>query len=333
MENLGKMKFYRKHSLHVKDVQNIRELKKICTQKENLFLKLELDLKMNFPRAKGRKYEKSFNEFFCRKGGMLVGYLGIFNLGGDTAELTGMVHPRYRRRKIFTRLYCLAYKECQKRKFAEILLVCDHRSSSGLAFLRSIGAARSFSEFEMKLQVSAADSGLETNAQTPAGKPAVSLQKARNSDAATIARINYSCFGVTGYIGMLPEEEEERDRITCLIMLPSGPIGKIRMEQYGKNGFVSGFGILPDYQGKGYGKQALQAALGILNRKGIKNITLEVNPDNKNALHLYESCGFRKEFVTDYHEVQNEKTRTQKSHFPALHSICYRERFPENQSF
>ncbi len=308
LEKLEEMKFYRKQSLRLKDVQSIRKLKESCAQKENLFLKLELDLKMNFPRMKGRKYGNSFNEFFCRTDGMLAGYLGIFNLGGDTAELTGMVHPRYRRRKIFTRLYCLAERECRNRKFAEILLVCDHRSSSGLAFLRSIGAARSFSEFEMKLQVPAAVSGSETNARIHAGDPAVSLRKACNSDAAAIARINYACFGITGYIGMLPEEEEERNRITYLITLPSGPIGKIRTEQYGERGFISGFGILPDYQGKGYGKQALQAALEILNRKDIRNITLEVNPENKNALHLYESCGFRKESVTDYHEVQNVRT-------------------------
>ena len=305
---MEKMKFYRKHSLHTKDVQSIRELKEICTQREHLFFKLELDLKMNFPRTKNRRYGKSYNEFFCRTDGMLVGYLGIFNLGGDAAELTGMVHPRYRRRKIFTRLYGLADKECRKRKFTEILLVCDHRSFSGLAFLRSIGAARSFSEFEMKRQIPADIPGFETNAQTYSSAPAVSLQKACNSDAATVARINYSCFGITGDIGMLPEEEEERNRITYLIKLPSRTIGKIRMEQYGERGFVSGFGILPDYQGKGYGKQALQAALEILDRKGIKNITLEVNRDNKHALRLYESCGFRKESLTDYYEVHSALT-------------------------
>ena len=89
-----------------------------------------------------------------------------------------------------------------------------------------------------------------------------------------------------------------------MITLKSKVIGKIRTEIFGDEGFISGFGILPGYRGKGYGKQALKATVGILSKKGIRNVALEVDTQNKNALNLYKSCGFAEESATDYYETR-----------------------------
>lgn len=54
-------------------------------------------------------------------------------------------------------------------------------------------------------------------------------------------------------------------------------------------------GILVDqpYQGRGYGKQAVQAALGLLhNQHGYQHFALSYQPANLVAKHLYAALGF-----------------------------------------
>ena len=45
-----------------------------------------------------------------------------------------------------------------------------------------------------------------------------------------------------------------------------------------------------DYRKRGIGKELLNI---VINNKKVKNITLEVNVDNKNAIMLYNSLGFK----------------------------------------
>ena len=80
-------------------------------------------------------------------------------------------------------------------------------------------------------------------------------------------------------------------------------IGKIRIEKIDNEGFIYGFGVLPDFRGKGYGREILSSALDILKKENVDNIFLEVATENKNALGLYESCGFEEISVMDYYVV------------------------------
>jgi ribosomal protein S18 acetylase RimI-like enzyme len=102
----------------------------------------------------------------------------------------------------------------------------------------------------------------------------------------------------------MPEEEEERGRITYMVESEAGIIGKIKVD-FGDEGFISAFGILPEYRRKGYGRNALKEALNILNRNNIHMVGLEVAAQNINALGLYKSCGFEEQSVTDYYEVKS----------------------------
>jgi len=47
-----------------------------------------------------------------------------------------------------------------------------------------------------------------------------------------------------------------------------------------------------DHQGKGYGRQILLDAVDLLLSLNLPRILIEVAVDNRNALGLYESCGF-----------------------------------------
>lgn len=274
------------------DFRRLEELKNICIDKEDMFLKLELDYKLNVSQMHKDEPFQHVNEFLYYDGETLVGYIGICNFGGEAAELTGMVHPSYRRKGIFTRLYNLAKEECYRRKFGKILLVCDNKALSGQEFIKSTRAVYSFSEYEMKL---------EGNYICEESKN-IALRKALNSDAPEIARQNNIYFGDVGRTLVMPEEEEKQNRITYLIELGSKVIGKIRVDFSADEGFINGFGILPEYRRKGYGRDAIKAALYILNKNNIHKAALEVAAQNKNALNLYKSCGFAEQSVIDYFE-------------------------------
>jgi GNAT superfamily N-acetyltransferase len=120
-----------KQYINQEDYRKIEELRKACTEKEDIFLKVELDFMINISLTHSDEPFENINEFFYYSGDTLAGYLGIYNFGGVAAKITGMVHPLFRGKGIFRILYNLAINECIRRKFGKILLVCDRRSDSG----------------------------------------------------------------------------------------------------------------------------------------------------------------------------------------------------------
>lgn len=78
------------------------------------------------------------------------------------------------------------------------------------------------------------------------------------------------------------------------------------MEYSDNSSFICGFGILPDFRGKGYGKSALKEALCLINGKNIYNIELDVECKNNTALNLYKSCGFEEKSVMNYYKYNIE---------------------------
>ncbi len=56
---------------------------------------------------------------------------------------------------------------------------------------------------------------------------------------------------------------------------------------------VAGMMVAPNFQGRGIGRELLEAAMRLLSKQdSIELITLSVTSSNKVAVRLYESCGF-----------------------------------------
>ncbi len=89
-----------------------------------------------------------------------------------------------------------------------------------------------------------------------------------------------------------------------LIELKGEIIGNINVEYDNNSAFIFGFGILPDHRGKGYGKAALNELLKLIIAKGIDDIQLDVECNNKNALNLYKAFGFEEKSVMNYYEFK-----------------------------
>ncbi len=64
--------------------------------------------------------------------------------------------------------------------------------------------------------------------------------------------------------------------------------------------------IIPEQQGKGFGRELLNNFIADVKNKNGQNIVLEVAKNNTPALHLYEKAGFKRVGLrTAYYEVPN----------------------------
>jgi ribosomal protein S18 acetylase RimI-like enzyme len=254
-----------------------------------------LDLKLNWEMLDAREQDQ-VNDFLYYKDGTLVGFLPLFSFNSTEAELSGMVHPDYRRRGIFTALYQEARAECQRRGFSKILLIVEQVSPAGQAFARSLEADYDYSEYKMVLEEPRMPARLEER---------LHFRPATPDDLPLLAHI-------TAHVFDLPENEvsqysaerlEQADRGFYVGELDGLVIGKIDVLFSAHEGYIHGFGVLPEYQGRGYGRQILARTIQEMLARGQQDITLEVSVTNKNALSLYQSCGFKEMSSYDYHRI------------------------------
>jgi ribosomal protein S18 acetylase RimI-like enzyme len=283
-----------KEKLDQDDYNDINELKNICLSQDKTSLKLELDYKLSRSERSSRRLE-SINEFMYYEKDMLIGYIGICCFGGDALEINGMVHPNYRRMGIFNRLFSLVKDEWDKRQAEKVLLLSDHNSNSGLEFIKAAGANYAYSEYEMFLKNDAEKKLYANN---------VILRKATNADAREIAWQNSIYFNEEFKEEQIfmPEEEEESGTTIYMAEVDGKIIGKVHLSIEGDIGGIYGVGVLPEYRTKGYGREIITTAVEKLKEKGLKDIMLQVEAKNSNALNLYKSCGFEETSTMDYYE-------------------------------
>ncbi|MGG3498509.1 GNAT family N-acetyltransferase, partial [Peribacillus simplex] len=168
------------------------------------------------------------------------------------------------------------------------------QSHSGTGFLKQLPCEFAFSEFQMKW------SGTELDDYEDAV-----VRPSRREDEETEIQLDIQCFQFT--------EKEARDyyqRIlhedtlkTMMIEKDGCPVGKIRVDQSGREAWIYGFSILPEYQGKGLGRKVLKKVVAEQCQLGY-DIFLEVEATNEHALRLYESCGFKTIQRQDYYQYK-----------------------------
>ncbi|MFW9922768.1 MAG: GNAT family N-acetyltransferase [Candidatus Thorarchaeota archaeon] len=86
----------------------------------------------------------------------------------------------------------------------------------------------------------------------------------------------------------------------CFIALEERKvIGGIFSHEWGKMGWIGTFGVSPEYQKKGYGKQLLYQAIEYLDKKrNVTKLALETMANSKENIALYSKMGFRPAFQT-----------------------------------
>lgn len=282
--------FFSRSALTEKELRDIQELAKICNEHEQIDLKLNLDMLTDRPG-------KDADDFLCYAGDKLVGFGALFVFHQEEAEVSGMVHPEYRRQGIFRRLQAMMEEECRSRNIPQLLFIVQRGAVSGKNYMDGIRATYRFSEYWMEWTGEA-----EASVQPTDG---VRLRSAVPEDKERLIQLDVEGFGLeeARVREMFPRLEQEPGRTTYLIEtdgLP--PIGKMSLSRQKDHAFIYGFTVEPAQQGKGYGRAALGKAIQLLRQEGYARIVLEVATENSKALGLYESCGFRVKSANDYYQ-------------------------------
>jgi ribosomal protein S18 acetylase RimI-like enzyme len=283
----SKQGLLKRQGLTSAELAKIEGLASLCNTHEGL------DLKLIWSALRTRPHDRT-NDFLYYENGMLVGFAGLFNFNPKEAEINGMVHPDYRRRGIFTALFNAAREVCPRRGITKILMIVERVSRSGLAFASAMHARYDHSEYKMKLE----------GPRFPARfDPRLQLRLARAEDSAILAHIIAISFDLLEHEVSVASEIDNPLRRCYVAQLDDAVIGTISVSLDGREAYIYGFGILPEYRGRGYGRQTLARTVQEILATGQERIALEVEVQNKSALTLYESCGFKEAGCYDYYAL------------------------------
>jgi ribosomal protein S18 acetylase RimI-like enzyme len=278
------------------ELAEIKQLTDLCNTYENLCMRLSFSM---LRERSGRVN----NDFLYYEQNMLVGYLALDEWGMDEKEVVAMVHPDFRRRGICTMLLVEAREDCQQREIPRLLLVCEQSSLSGQGYVKAIGAQLDFSEHEMVLKNFQERSAFDER---------LSLHEAGRGDIDAVAAVLSASFDdpeplVTA--NLLKRFAQEPRPHIYLATFGEGelsckePVGTLRLDEFDGVIGIYGFGVVPDYRGRGYGRQMLEEMIRMLRTTSSQPIMLDVETDNASAIGLYTSCGFRIKTTYDYYNV------------------------------
>ncbi|MTI71788.1 MAG: GNAT family N-acetyltransferase [Firmicutes bacterium] len=275
--------------LNEKNLKKIKDLEVLCNEHD------DIKMKLNWGFLKVRPKNK-VNDFLCFKDNNLVGYLGT-HIYDSVAETTGMVHPEYRRKGIFTKLMSIATDILIKKGIYKVLLISEDATLASKKYVKNINAKLVSTEYRMILK--------KYNFKKT--KTDLVVRKAKAIDAAKRARILSICFDMPikdkeNYIKELHDKNKE----FYVAELNNTVIGNLNVS-FADNVVIYGVGILPEYRNKGYGKEFIKRVID--NFDNDKDIILEVNSKNNAAIKVYEKCGFNKTNTYNYYEVLLTKER------------------------
>ena len=214
--------------------------------------------------------------------------VGLAAIPDDTVpEASLMVHPSFRRQGLGRSLVDGIRAELRRRGLNGCLIVTDQASLSAKSFLAALGIIYTSSEYRLELNPAAID-------RSRPRVDGLTLRPANQDDAETLVQVLSAAFWEPdehAWENVLATFRESTRRF-YLAELNGEPIGAIRIGEWGGNGDITAFGVVPDHQGKGFGRQILLDAVDLLLQLNLPRILIEVAVDNRNALGLYESCGF-----------------------------------------
>lgn len=280
----------KKYTLTEAEIAEIKQLIDICNAHDGLRMRIGLEMLRERPGGE-------INDFLYYVDGQLVGYLEADSWGNKEKELTGMVHPDSRRQGIFTALFTAAREEMHRRGVQKMLLVCEHKSESGRAFLATTGAMLAYSEHEMWL-------GTFHERGRRAG--GLAMRQANAGDIDTIVSVLATDSGnfdsVRAWVTELMGKPDEH--CFFLATLHGQPLGTVRLDFMEEVTGIYAFEVRLGYRGLGYGREMLEQLIHIARAERQKPIMLDVETDNTNAVGLYLSCGFEIKTTYDYYELE-----------------------------
>jgi ribosomal protein S18 acetylase RimI-like enzyme len=271
--------------LTTKQLKDIEILQKECERYDSL------QLKLNWEMLRSRETDQF--DFLKYENEELIAFLGVYSFG-STAEVCGMVNPNERRKGYFNEMFNKAKETIKHQGFKKVLLNAPSSSDAAKTFLGKQGASYKFTEHQMQWQPQLLDPS-----------DGFILRHATIEDIDMRVRLDIEAFGVPEEDARAMESRIDSDEDTDMLMIivDDNTIGKVRVKREEGEAWIYGFSILPEYQGKGIGRNVLRKVVNEQNELGY-SVHLEVETKNAHALKLYESVGFKAVHAQDYYEYQ-----------------------------
>src|SRR3990167_5252870 len=214
----------------------------------------------------------------------LIAYLRSFFFCSDACEITLMVDPQYRRKKIATTLLNEITPMLRHEGIKKLIFSTPAKINS--KWLEKLGLAYKNSEFHMKYDLNKSNSEIKT---IP-GK----IRLASSQDIPDLCKIDFSAF---------PNKKADPDNLfqnllktaNCTIFvltLNDATIGKAHIFTEPDKVRLTDIGILPEFRSQGFGSALIKQCIKHALVRNKSNIVLDVETSNEGALKLYQNLGF-----------------------------------------
>jgi ribosomal protein S18 acetylase RimI-like enzyme len=151
----------------------------------------------------------------------------------------------------------------------------------------------------LKIQLSSVDKSLKR--RLPMSQDRLIIRIYNDSDAGEVVHLWNEC-------GLITPDNDPMEDIKLKINfqrelfftgLYNSKIASTLMAGYdGHRGWFNYFGVLPEFQGKGFGKQIANHAAAVLKKMGCPKINLQVRNTNISVIEFYKEIGFTDHDVT-----------------------------------
>jgi ribosomal protein S18 acetylase RimI-like enzyme len=217
----------------------------------------------------------------------LVSLIIMFIPTSEEAELSAYTLPEYRQRGYFKRLLTEAIEEIKKYKIRDLIFVCEPQSKDGIEAIKRLKVELDFTEYFLRLKNYSENRELSKNRL-------LKLYKAEPEDKENLISLSQDIFedSYEDAKNIITRSFEADNRLQYIAKLDEVLVGMGAVSFENEEASISGLGISPQYQGKGFGQDLLNLILSELKRDGTENITIEVDSNNEVAFNLYKICGF-----------------------------------------
>lgn len=269
-------------------IDEVRIAEELCRQHDSHRGSISLDSSFNF-----RQDLK--NVFLLYDHLKIVSVLSIFAPTRQEAEVTAFTIPAFREKGCFKMLFEEAAAEIKRCGITEILFVCEPSSLSGQAVLKKLNARYDFTEYSMKYFELSSSLTVKNSA-----RGIMSIANAENTEEIVVLRekVFGDCHDDAKAIVHNTFESKKREQYIFFCFGQNVGIVSVFVED--TEASIHGFGIIPEYRGKGLGKEMLLQITKNLINKGYKDIIIEVDSKNQVAFELYKMCGFKVAVSYDY---------------------------------
>lgn len=285
------------HHLEEQQKIEIETLVNICIKADGLSRELYLDNDLNL-------YENLNSFFLLYDQQQLVSVLTILQMNEREVEISGYTLPDKRKKGYFQAILDAAEEEVLDFDINYIQFVVEPNSDSGKMTALSLGASYIKSEYLLNLKL-----------EDYTKKYSEFLMDLKF----VVSPLNYEDIMQAAFIhseifnNELEESEElmhnvlDSNSMVCYCAkLGDELIGMLNVNYGKENASIFGYGILPRYQGKGYGIGLINYVLRQLIKEQVTEVNLQVSSNSKKAMEIYNYLGFQVIMQYDYYAYEIE---------------------------